>query len=179
MKQAGLIALLLLAIVSITSPSLYADDFPSYQKMAEQSEGGETLTADTFPGFDSDNAIAQAITEGTSDISDREYLNMKVRLISKRMDNEHDYVIALSILSLVMFSVSFLFLRNKEYDTNDIIHLAGLNIIIFGTILLVLIVETNEQLTAAIGILGAIAGYLFRSLQEKEKTKLADTTKTV
>ncbi len=37
---------------------------------------------------------------------------------------------------------------------------------LFGTIILVLIVDTNEQLTAAIGILGAVAGYLFRSAQE-------------
>ena len=40
----------------------------------------------------------------------------------------------------------------------------GLVYIIFGTIILVLIATTEQQLTAAIGILGTVAGYLFGTL---------------
>jgi len=38
-------------------------------------------------------------------------------------------------------------------------------IIVYGTIILVLVAEAEQQLTAAIGILGAIAGYLFGTIQ--------------
>ncbi|WP_345986408.1 hypothetical protein WCX49_04610 [Sulfurimonas sp. HSL-1656] len=124
------------------------------------------LGEDTFPAYSPQQAEQQQIQPAPTD---NEYLKTQADLIILKMENERYYVLALSLLSVVMFTVSFMFLRHKEYDTSDIIHLAGLNIIIFGTIILVLVVETNEQLTAAIGVLGAIAGYLFRSLQEKEK----------
>ncbi|MHC3994127.1 hypothetical protein ACXWTF_04815 [Thiomicrolovo sp. ZZH C-3] len=130
------------------------------------------LCEDSFPSY-SPQPVEQSLPNQSA-MNDNEYLKTQADLIILKMENERYYVLALSLLSVVMFTVSFMFLRHKEYDTSDIIHLAGLNIIIFGTIILVLVVETNEQLTAAIGVLGAIAGYLFRSLQEKEK---ADTTR--
>ena len=69
--------------------------------------------------------------------------------------------VALSSLLIVLY-----FLRSKTYTSKDVVSVTGLTLIIFGTIILVLIVDTSEQLTAAIGVLGAIAGYLFRSVQE-------------
>lgn len=42
-------------------------------------------------------------------------------------------------------------------------HASALVFIIFGTLLLTIIVDKGEQITAAIGVLGAVAGYLFGS----------------
>ncbi|MBK8890736.1 MAG: hypothetical protein IPN75_10250, partial [Dechloromonas sp.] len=47
----------------------------------------------------------------------------------------------------------------------------GLICIVFGTILLVLMAETETQLTASVGIIGAVAGYLFRSMHSDAEVK--------
>jgi hypothetical protein len=88
-----------------------------------------------------------------------------------RVENEFYYVVILSLLCLVSLSLVLIFLLKLKQDTQprDIVSGAGLILIVFGTIILVLIVDTTEQLTAAIGILGAIAGYLFRSAQESSR----------
>lgn len=85
-----------------------------------------------------------------------------------RIENEFYYVVILSIMCLFSLSIVLFFLLKlkKDAQPKDIVSGAGLIIIVFSTIILVLIVDTSEQLTAAIGILGAIAGYLFRSAQE-------------
>ena len=83
------------------------------------------------------------------------------------VDNELWYVILLSLLSVASLIVALQFLKMKNYKPRDVINITGLTLIIFGTIILVLVVDTSEQLTAAIGILGAVAGYLFRSAQEE------------
>ncbi len=88
-----------------------------------------------------------------------------------QVENEFYYVIILALLCLVSLSIVLTFLTrlNQDVQPRDIVSGAGLILIVFGTIILVLIVDTSEQLTAAIGILGAIAGYLFRSSQESSK----------
>ena len=85
-----------------------------------------------------------------------------------QVENEFYYVIILALLCLISLSIVLTFLTKLKQETRpkDIVSGAGLILIVFGTIILVLIVDTSEQLTAAIGILGAIAGYLFRSAQE-------------
>jgi len=85
-----------------------------------------------------------------------------------RIENEFYYVIILASLCIISLSIVMFFLVRIKQDVKarDIVSSAGLIIIVFGTIILVLIVDTSEQLTAAIGILGAIAGYLFRTAQE-------------
>jgi len=85
-----------------------------------------------------------------------------------RIENEFNYVMVLAGLCMLSLLVVLWFLKQKPETTpKDIVNVAGLTLIVFGTIILVLIVDTTEQLTAAIGILGAIAGYLFRSAQER------------
>ncbi len=88
----------------------------------------------------------------------------------EKINNEFWYVIVLACLSVVSILIVLYFLKMRTDSTSsDIVHAAGLPLIVFGTIILVLIVDTSEQLTAAIGIMGAIAGYLFRSVQGSDK----------
>ena len=86
-----------------------------------------------------------------------------------RINNEFWYIVLLSALCVISLTIVLSFLKHKEHSAKDIVNAAGLTLIIFGTIILVLVVSTSEQLTAAIGILGAIAGYLFRSVQGNEE----------
>jgi prepilin signal peptidase PulO-like enzyme (type II secretory pathway) len=87
----------------------------------------------------------------------------------KRIDNEFWYIILLCLLCVISLLIVLSFLKQQKHTAKDIVNATGLTLIIFGTIILVLIVDTSEQLTAAIGILGAIAGYLFRSVQNHEE----------
>ena len=93
-----------------------------------------------------------------------------------RIENEFWYVIILSVLCVVSLTLVLTFLAKLRQGTKprDMVSAAGLILIVFGTIILVLIVDTSEQLTAAIGILGAIAGYLFRTAQEREPKELPE-----
>ncbi len=94
-----------------------------------------------------------------------------------RVENEFYYVLILAALCLISLSIVLSFLLRLKHDAKpkDVVSGSGLIIIVFGTIILVLIVDTSEQLTAAIGILGAIAGYLFRSAQEDSNVLPVET----
>ncbi|MDH5179157.1 MAG: hypothetical protein OEZ39_19185 [Gammaproteobacteria bacterium] len=81
--------------------------------------------------------------------------------------HEFWYILLLSVLCIATLLIVLTFLRERSPTAKDVVNAAGLTLIIFGTIILVMVVSTHEQLTAAIGILGAIAGYLFRSVQDQ------------
>lgn len=86
-----------------------------------------------------------------------------------RIENEFWYIVLLSLLCISTLIIVLSFLKTKTHSAKDIVNATGLTLIIFGTIILVMVVNTSEQLTAAIGILGAIAGYLFRSVQDHDE----------
>ena len=67
------------------------------------------------------------------------------------------------LVSLAM--VLFVITRSKEYTAQHLINASGLVLVIFGTLLIVILADVQEQLTASIGIMGAIAGYLFGRIQ--------------
>lgn len=83
-----------------------------------------------------------------------------------QVNNEFWYIVLLSSLCVISLTITLYFLKQSDHTARDMVNAAGLTLITFGTIILVLVASTSEQLTAAIGILGAIAGYLFRSAQE-------------
>jgi hypothetical protein len=80
-----------------------------------------------------------------------------------RINTRFKEAILISVLAVVSLVVVLSFMTRKDRKTTgtDIVHVSGLVFIIFGTIVLVVIADVDEQLTASIGILGAIAGYLF------------------
>lgn len=68
-------------------------------------------------------------------------------------------VILAALLALGM--ILFVLVRRPQTSPTDIVHGSGLVLVVFATVLVVTMAETEQQLTAAIGILGAIVGYLF------------------
>jgi hypothetical protein len=83
-----------------------------------------------------------------------------------RQENNKLYeILILSALALVSLFIVLRFITAKSvYSATHIVNATGLIFIIFGTILLVIMADTEQQLTAAIGILGAVAGYLFGAI---------------
>lgn len=93
---------------------------------------------------------------------------------SKQKQYSHDMVITerISIILLAVVSVVFLltvlyYISRRTHRASDLIVAAGLISIVFGTLILVLVCQSLEQLTPAIGILGAIGGYLFGASHER------------
>ena len=97
-------------------------------------------------------------------------------LVETRINNELWYVLMLGGLCLSSLGIVMYFLHARDSGARDMVNAAGIILIIFGTIILVLVVTTSEQLTAAIGVLGAIAGYLLRSGEgDSKKPSKPDT----
>ncbi|MHA1152247.1 MAG: hypothetical protein ACTSQ7_06200 [Alphaproteobacteria bacterium] len=78
-------------------------------------------------------------------------------------------VIGLALLSLF---VVLHFLNKVGCKAGDIIIGGGLVVVSYGTIILALTVSTEQQLMAAIGVLGALAGYLFGASGQRETTPI-------
>ncbi len=77
------------------------------------------------------------------------------------------FFIAAAIASLVI--VLMCIRKTQNHNAEDIVNATGLILIIFGTIIVVMIADVEQQLTAAIGILGAIAGYLFGTMRKGKR----------
>jgi amino acid permease len=73
---------------------------------------------------------------------------------------------ALYAFSLIIIIV---FMWDKKHQSKDIVTMVGMVSVIFGAILLVLMVGGTDQLTAPMGILGAMAGYLFGSSKKNDE----------
>jgi len=77
--------------------------------------------------------------------------------------------LALGIVVIVSLVTVLLFIRKTgSYSAANIINASGLILIIFGTIFLVILSDAESQLSTGIGVMGAIAGYLFGKLQSGE-----------
>lgn len=82
-----------------------------------------------------------------------------------------------SILLTVALLVSLVIVlryitSNPAYSAFHLVNATGLIFIIFGTIFLVLLTDSESQLTASMGIMGAIAGYLFGTMRRPEEKKI-------
>jgi Na+-transporting methylmalonyl-CoA/oxaloacetate decarboxylase beta subunit len=72
-------------------------------------------------------------------------------------------ILALSVMGaglLALFLV-LTYLKSREAAPESVVTGSGLVLVIFATVLVVILAKVDQQLTAATGILGAIAGYLF------------------
>ena len=89
-----------------------------------------------------------------------------VRLMLIKSNQQYVFVTA-GMFAFSLLVITFL-MKITPHHAKDLVTIVGLVSVIFGTILLVLVVDTSETLTAPMGIFGAIAGYLFSVAQKKE-----------
>jgi hypothetical protein len=85
------------------------------------------------------------------------------------MAREQNKLYECALLTVAVLMALILVLRffrgHPRASPSDIVNAIGLIILVFGTIFVIILVDVDEQLTAAMGILGAIAGYLFGSMR--------------
>lgn len=81
-----------------------------------------------------------------------------------RKDEEANrLVLAIIVTGAAAISLMLLLLTlyKRQAPPEAMVAGSGLVLVIFATVLIVILAKTDQQLTAATGILGAIAGYLF------------------
>lgn len=91
--------------------------------------------------------------------------------LMKKEDNKRLFapiVAAVGLLSLLI--VNYLLLSRGNGSSTQVVHVTALVLIIFGTLFVVVVADSDQQLTAAVGILGAVAGYLFGSARAQQET---------
>ena len=111
--------------------------------------------------FSYDQVMAQENVESQENVRDT--------IIIQKIENEKYYVSLLSAMSILALLVSLMLLKNSSPTSKDIVVVTGLNFVVFGSIISILIVDTTEQLGAVTGILGALGGYLFGTWSKNEK----------
>ena len=81
----------------------------------------------------------------------------------KAAEEDNRRLLALSIMGTAILALAFVLaiLHKRGASPESIVAGSGLVLVIFATVLVATLAKTDQQLTAPIGILGAIAGYLF------------------
>ena len=99
----------------------------------------------------------------------------------QRQNNNYNFIVSMTKIVLGFLLVGFLFYssrriislilgsinREHAHTPRDVISVSGLVLIVFAIIAVVLLVETPQIISTAIGVLGTIAGYLFGTVQER------------
>lgn len=112
--------------------------------------------------------MPQPAAAATTPESERNY--HELRLEQER--NKLFEVVILCLLTLISLVIVLSYLtKSPGYSSRDMVNATGLIFIISGTIILVIMADTEQQLTAAIGILGAVAGYLFGTMRKGDTTE--------
>ena len=104
------------------------------------------------------SALASSVSAAPALAVTQEYNNF--RLTQER----NKFMAIVSVICAALFALGmilFVLVRRPQTSPTDIVHGSGLVLVVFATVLVVTMAETEQQLTAAIGILGAIVGYLF------------------
>lgn len=81
-------------------------------------------------------------------------------------------LIVITVSTPILLAIVLLCLKKvPECSGESLVNAIGLVMVIEGTIFITVAAATTEQLTAPIGILGAIAGYLFGSAKRRTAEK--------
>ena len=82
-------------------------------------------------------------------------------------------LILVGAMTAALIIILFFLRTYARHSPDNLVNGAGLVLVIFGTLYISECAITTEQLTAPMGILGAIAGYIFGSAQRKRTTSAA------
>lgn len=153
---------LLTGMVSLSQAAVEDYGYSALQEEIQQSEQQQDDAVDE--GLNSQEVMAVV-----AEYMQQHEAENKKEIMELRVNNEFWYIVLLCVVAIIALLMVLYFLRDHKNCPRDIVNAAGLILIIFGTIILVLVVDTTEQLTAAIGVLGAIAGYLFGTIQSERR----------
>jgi len=79
-------------------------------------------------------------------------------------NNKYNECIVLTIGVVLSLLVVLYFVTRGRHTTTQIVHASGLVLIVFGTIYVIILSDSETHITGTMGVLGATAGYLFGSM---------------
>lgn len=117
-----------------------------------------------------ENALEKAIQPGQASVQPNEAdkLTHEFKLGQEKNRMMFAYLVAAMGIAYLVIILWFL-ARTREASAVHMVTASGLVLVILGTILVLLIADTEAQLTAAMGIMGAFAGYFVRMIQEQRR----------
>ena len=158
--------ILLILLVMLPLSTVYAsveNNISTTEQVSNNANDDLAMTEDEFD-------YTQVVTQASQ-------VNNSVQLAI--IENAYHYVMIIAglyVFSLIIITI--LIINTPKHHARDIVTTIGLVTVIFGAILLAMVVDTDQALTAPMGILGAIAGYLFGSAQRKDESKDESKGKT-
>jgi hypothetical protein len=168
MKTAGQFVGGLVLLISVTHEPIPAS--------AAQGSGSAALTN---PLQSLKQSIEQSAPVAEDSVSPQKDLDSGYAALRLEEERTRRYiVIGLIVACLASLALVLTFLcRNNSCTTAALVSGSGLVLVIYATILVVVIARAEQQLTAAIGVLGAITGYLFGSATRAGKTAEKQTAR--
>lgn len=158
----------LVLLISVTHDPIVAS--------AAQGSGSATLTNPLQSLKQSIEQSAPVAEESVSPQNDPDSGYAALRLEEERTRRYIVIGLIAACLASLVLVLTFL-CRNSSCTTSAVVNGSGLVLVIYATILVVVIARAEQQLTAAIGVLGAIIGYLFGSATRAVMTAEKQTAK--
>jgi hypothetical protein len=124
----------------------------------------------------------QLFSETQSNVSPNDTQSQKAQSMQEdynkfKMVSDQNRFILLIVMILVtpifLYIVLYFMKNSAQFNSEHVVHASALVLLIQGTAFIVVASLTTEQLTAAIGVMGAIAGYLFGTATKTKKTETA------
>lgn len=95
-------------------------------------------------------------------ISSADKMTHEFRVLQE--NNKYNECIVLTIGVVLSLLVVLYFVTRGRHTTTQIVHASGLVLIVFGTIYVIILSDSDAHITGTMGVLGATAGYLFGSM---------------
>lgn len=92
-------------------------------------------------------------------------------------NNKFYECLVLTIGVIISLMVVLYFVTRLRHNTTHIIHASGLVLIVFGTIYVIILSDSDAHITGTMGVLGATAGYLFGSMGKNTPLNQPDVLK--
>jgi hypothetical protein len=153
MKALGLLLLLLAAIAVFSSGVAFAADSAVSKAVGDASSASPSATGTDW---------------NTSDLGDLT-ADQRYRWLQEQ-HRQTQLMILVGAMTIALVIVLFFLRAHGRHTSDTLVNGAGLVLVIFGTLYVSECAITSEQLTAPMGILGAIAGYIFGSIRRPPPT---------
>lgn len=148
-RSIGIFALVALSLLSIARVS------------------GQTINDDAAAVAKAAAAASPSAVQSLADTGSN-FLSPEQQFRWLQEQNKRTELVSLVIAMIVALLIVLAFIRtNVDHTAEQLVRACGLVLVIFGTLFIAVYASTADQLTAPIGILGAIAGYLFGSAQHR------------
>ncbi len=105
-------------------------------------------------------------------VSNAKLLEKQADLILLQEKHRMQLLLAIVVSTPILLALALFFLKKTpDCSGENLVNAVGLVLVVEGTMFIAVSAITTEQLTAPIGILGAIAGYLFGSAKRRAMEK--------